>query len=51
MQAEYANDIVFKKQQYLHNIYSELTTTAIHKVKPDNVATFLGHKVDPLYKG
>lgn len=51
MQAEYATDIVFKKQEYLQNIYSELTATAIHTVKPDNVATFLGHKVDPRYQG
>ena len=51
MQAEYATDIVFKKQKYLQSIYSELTATAIHTVKPDNIATFLGHKVDPKYQG
>ena len=51
MQAEYATDIVFKKQEYLQSIYSELTATAIHTVKPDNIATFLGHKVDPRYHG
>jgi hypothetical protein len=51
MQAEYATDIVFKQQEYLQSIYSELTATAIHTVKPDNVATFLGHKVDPRYQG
>jgi len=51
MQAEYATDIVFKKQEYLQSIYSELTATAIHTIKPDNVATFLGHKVDPRYQG
>jgi len=51
MQAEYATDIVFKKQEYLQSIYSELTATAIHTVKPDNIATFLGHKVDPKYQG
>lgn len=51
MQAEYATDIVFKKQEYLQSIYSELTATAIHTVKPDNIATFLGHKVDPRYQG
>jgi hypothetical protein len=51
MQAEYATDIVFKKQEYLQSIYSELTATAIHTVKPDNIATFLGRKVDPKYKG
>lgn len=51
MQAEYATDIVFKKQEYLQSIYSELTATAIHTVKPDNIATFLGHKIDPRYQG
>ena len=51
MQAEYATDIVFKKQEDLQAIYSELTATAIHTVKPDNIATFLGHKVDSRYKG
>jgi len=51
MQAEYATDIVFKKQEDLQAIYSELTATAIHTVKPDNIATFLDHKVDPRYKG
>ena len=51
MQAEYATDIVFKKQKYLQAIYSELVATAIHTVKPDNIATFLGHKVHPRYKG
>ena len=51
MQAEYATDIVFKKQEYLQSIYSELIATAIHTVKPDNIATFPGHKVDPKYKG
>jgi len=50
MQAEYATDIVFKQQEYLQSIYSELTATAIHTVKPDNIATFLGHKVDPRYQ-
>ncbi len=51
MQAEYATDIVFKKQYFLQSIYSELVATAIHTVKPDNIATFLGHKVDPRYQG
>jgi hypothetical protein len=51
MQAEYATDIVFKKQEYLQSIYTELVTTAIHTVKPDNVASFLGQKIDPRYKG
>lgn len=51
MQAEYATDIVFKKQESLQKIYSELVATAIHTVKPENIATFLGHKLDPRYEG
>lgn len=50
-QAEYATDIVFKKQSCLHQIYSELIATAIHTVKPGNIATFLGKKLSPLYQG
>jgi hypothetical protein len=51
MQAEYATDIVFQKQDDLQQIYSELIATAIHTVKPENIATFLGQKLDPKYKG
>lgn len=51
MQAEYATDIVFKNQKELEHIYSELVATAIHSVKPVNIATFLGHKLDPRYQG
>jgi hypothetical protein len=51
MQAEYATDIVFKKQEDLQQIYGELTATAIHTVKLENIATFLGHKLDGRYQG
>lgn len=44
MQVEYATDLVFRKQQDLKHLYEELTRTAIHSVKPDHVATFLGRK-------
>jgi hypothetical protein len=45
MQAEYATDIVFKRQKDLAPIYEELVRTAVHAVKPDHVATFLGRKL------
>lgn len=51
MQAEYSTDIVFKKQEGLQKIYNELVATAIHTVKPENIATFLGLKLDPRYQG
>lgn len=50
MQAEYATDIVFKRQQDLQAIYGQLTRTAIHVVKPENVATFLGKKLHGNYQ-
>lgn len=50
-QAEYATDIVFKRQEDLQQIYGELVATAIHTVKPDNIATFLGHKLNGNYEG
>jgi hypothetical protein len=50
MQIEYATDIVFKRQQDLQLIYDRLVRTAVHSVKPDNIATFLGRKLDPRYK-
>lgn len=51
MQAEYATDIVFKHQKDLQAIYGHLTRTAIHTVKPDNIATFLGRKLNANYRG
>lgn len=51
MQAEYATDLVFKRRQDLQPIYEALSRTAIHTVKPGNVATFLGRKLHGNYKG
>jgi len=51
MQAEYSTDIVFRKQEYLQPVYKEIIATAIHTVKPENIATFLGQKLDPRYQG
>jgi len=51
MQIEYATDIIFKRQEDLKLIYENLTRTAIHSVKPENIATFLGRKLAPQYQG
>ncbi len=51
MQQEYATDIVFKKQADLKPIYEDLIATAIHTVKPANIATFLGQKLNGNYQG
>ncbi len=50
MQVEYATDILFRRQQDLRPIYETLVRTAIHAVKPDNVATFLGRKLTANYE-
>lgn len=50
MQAEYATDIVFKRRQDLKLIYDQLIRTAIHTVKPENIATFLGRKFHGNYQ-
>ena len=49
MQVEYATDIMFKERDYLGAIYEPLIRTAIHSVKPENIATFLGSKLHPAY--
>lgn len=46
MQAEYATDIVFKSSEDLQPLYETLVRTAIHTVKPEQVAMFLGKKLD-----
>ena len=51
MQAEYSTNIVFRKQEDLQLVYKEIIATAIHTVKPENIATFLGQKLDPRYQG
>jgi DNA-binding MarR family transcriptional regulator len=45
MQIECATDIVFKNQEYLQPMYDEIIKTAIHTVRPDNIATFLGQRI------
>lgn len=49
-QAEYSTDIIFRRQADLQAIYEPLTRTAIHTVKPENVATFLSRKLNGNYQ-
>jgi len=50
MQIEYATDIVFEKKNDLKSIYDEIVRTAIHSVKTENIATFLGRKLHGSYQ-
>jgi hypothetical protein len=49
-QVEFATDLVFARQGDLQAIYDRLTRTAIHTVRPDNIATFLGRKLNGNYQ-
>jgi hypothetical protein len=51
MQVEYATDIVFKRREDLAPIYEALTRTAVHAVKAEHVATFLGRKLNGNFEG
>ena len=48
--AEYATDVVFRRQADLQALYGQLIRTAIHTVKPDDIATFLGKKRNGNYQ-
>jgi len=51
MQAEYATDLVFKRQTDLQAFYPHLLETLVHAVKPADIATFLGRKLHGNYQG
>jgi len=51
MQVEYATDIVFRNPEDLKFLYEAIIHTAIHSVKPENIATFLGQKFHGNYQG
>jgi len=51
MQVEYATDLVFRRREDLAPLYDGLVRTAIHAVKAENVATFLGRKLDGRFRG
>lgn len=50
MQAEYATDIIFRNQAALQRFYPHLVETLIQAVKPADIATFLGRKLNGNYQ-
>lgn len=50
MQAEFATDLVFKQPDDLCAFYPHLLETLIHAVKPADIATFLGRKLNGNYQ-
>jgi hypothetical protein len=51
MQTEYATDLVFKSRDTLQAFYPLLLETLTHAVKPADIATFLGRKLNGNYQG
>ena len=45
MQAEYATDVLFHRQAEFQPLYDQIVRTAVHSVKADQVATFLGRRL------
>lgn len=50
-QLEFSTDVVFASQAALAPLYDTLVRTSVHAVKADQVAAFLGRKLDPRYLG
>jgi hypothetical protein len=51
MQVEYATDVVFRQQAKFQPLYEAIVRTAVHVVKAEHVAMFLGHKLTGAYQG
>ncbi len=51
MQVEYATDAVFRQQAKFQPLYEAIVRTAVHVVKAEHVAMFLGHKLTSAYQG
>ena len=51
MQVEFATDVVFHRQAEFQPLYDAIVRTAVHAVKTDHVATFLGRKLNTAYQG
>ena len=51
MQAKYATDILFRRQDRFQPLYDAMTRTAVHSIKAVQVATYLGRKLTKAYSG
>jgi hypothetical protein len=45
MQTEFATDVIFKRQADFQPLYEAIVRTAVHAVKADEVASFLGRRL------
>lgn len=51
MQVEYATDLIFNSAEALAPLYDHLVRTAVHAVKVEQIATFLGRRLDARFAG
>jgi hypothetical protein len=51
MQVEYSTDLVFSDAEVLKPMYEEIVRTLVHAVQPEQVAMFLGKRLDPRFEG
>lgn len=51
MQVEYATDLIFNSAEELAPLFDHLVRTAAHAVKVDQIATFLGRRLDARFVG
>lgn len=51
MQVEWATDILFRSRADLKPLYEVLVRTAVHTVKPRDLATFLGRRLSESFEG
>ena len=51
MQVKYATDVVFHQQAKFQPLYEAIVRTAVHVIKAEHVANFLGHKLNAHYQG
>jgi len=51
MQVEFATDVVFRSQGDLQPLYESIIRTAVHTVRAEDIATFLGRKLTSAYQG
>ena len=51
MQVEFATDVVFHQQGEFQPLYDSIIRTAVHAIKADHIATFLGRQLTTTYQG
>jgi len=50
MQVEYATDVVFRQQAVFQPLYQAIVRTALHVIRAEHVAMFLGHKLSGQFQ-